>query len=361
MRLKEPFRISSGTTHERRVLLVEITERGGPTGWGECVAGETPHYSYETIDTAWLALTQWIVPSMRHRSFPDPPCLYHHLAAQIRGHAMARAAVEMAFWDLCARRQEMSLARLLGGIRPQVATGISLGLRQDVAELAHHAADAVAAGYHRIKLKIEPGRDTAVVAAVRDAVGPTTSLTVDANAAYPPTDTSALEDLDALGLDMMEQPFEADDLLSHADLQQRIATPLCLDESITTVDRAADMVRLGSGRVINIKPGRVGGHTPALAIHDYAAQHRIGVWCGGMLETGVGRAHNVALASLPHFERPGDLSPSARYWDRDIVVPEWMMTDGYLRVPFDRPGIGVDVDTGFVDALTVRRDIISMP
>jgi O-succinylbenzoate synthase len=355
MRLTEPFRISSGTTHDRRILLVEVTDRGGHAGWGECVAGETPHYSPETVDTAWLALTRWIIPSMRGRTFPEPADLFHHLTTAIRGHPMARAALEMASWDLYARLQDVPLARLVGGMQSEVPTGISLGLQESPTDLARRAIAAVAAGYKRIKLKIEPHRDHDFVAEVRAAVGPDTLLSVDANAAYQPDDTDALERLDAFGLAMVEQPFDGEDLLGHADLQRRLVTPICLDESITSVARAADAVRLGSAQFINIKPGRVGGHTAARAIHDFAANHRIGVWCGGMLETGIGRAHNVALASLPYFTHPGDLSPSARYWVRDIVTPEWTMTEGRVRVPFDRPGIGVDVDLAFVEEITDRH------
>ncbi len=355
MRLTEPFRISSGTTYHRRILLIEVIDRGGSSGWGECVAGETPHYSPETVDTAWLALTRWIIPSIRGRTFSEPADLFHHLAAVVRGHPMARAALEMAAWDLYARIQNAPLARLLGGVRPEVATGISLGLQESPAVLARRAVEALAAGYKRIKLKIEPHRDDDFVAEVRAAVGPDAILSVDANAAYRSDDTKVLEHLDRFGLAMIEQPFDGEDLLGHADLQQRLATPICLDESITSVARAADMARLGAGQFINIKPGRVGGHTAAQAIHNFAADHRVGVWCGGMLETGIGRAHNIALASLPHFTRPGDLSPSARYWIRDIVTPEWTMTAGLMRVPFDCPGIGVDVDLALVEEITDRH------
>jgi len=356
LRLKEPFRISSGVTHERRVLLVEVRDRSGVTGWGECVAGETPHYSPETVDTAWLAITRWIAPQALGRSFKDPVELFRHLARGIRGHHMARAAVEMAAWELTARLSNVPLAKLLGGVRAHVETGISLGIQESPTALADKAVGAIETGYRRVKLKISPGADVEWVSTVRDAVGPTPSLSVDANAAYHLEDTDHLKRLDEFGLTMIEQPLASDDLVRHAELQRSLETPLCLDESITGVDRAQDMVALKSGRIINIKPGRVGGLTASVGIHDVAARHGIPVWCGGMLESGVGRAHNVALASLPNFELPGDMSPSARYWDRDVVTPEWTMDRGKIEVPLDRPGMGVEVDRHFIDDITKRLE-----
>jgi O-succinylbenzoate synthase len=216
------------------------------------------------------------------------------------------------------------------------------------------AVEASSAGYRRIKLKIQPGRDVMWVAAVREAIGEGPPLSVDANAAYGLSDTNHLKQLDRFGLAMIEQPLARDDLVRHAELQRMLDTPICLDESIVSLDRAEDMMTLGAGKIINIKPGRVGGLAVSLAIHDCAARHGIPVWCGGMLESGVGRAHNIALASLPNFELPGDLSPSARYWDRDIVIPEWTMDCGQIRVPLDRPGMGVEVDRDFVDDVTQR-------
>jgi len=356
--LKEPFRISSGSTHHRRILLVRVVDRDGAEGWGECVAGESPHYSAETVDTAWLAITRWIAPLALSLRATDPAELYEAFDGRLRGHRMARAAVEMAAWDLAARRDGVALSTYLGGTRTSVPTGISLGLQETVGHLVQRATDAVAAGYRRIKVKIARGSDRELLGAVREAIGLELALTADANAAYTPGDTELLRSLDDFALAMLEQPFDPEDLLRHALLQRGLRTPLCLDESITSPARAADMIALQAGRVINIKPGRVGGHTAARAIHDIAAEHGIAVWCGGMLESGIGRAHNVALASLPHFSLPGDLSPSARYWERDIVEPAWTMRDGALTVPLDRPGIGVDVDLDLVEALTVRRDAI---
>ena len=355
LELKEPFRISSGVCRDRRVLLVELESADGVTGWGECVAGERPNYSPETVDTAWLAIQRWIVPLVLGRAFEHPSEVYGALGA-IRGHHMARAAVEMAAWELASRARGVSLAELLGGTRERVETGISLGIQEHPAQLAEKAVAARDEGYRRVKLKIAPGMDVAYVEAVRAAVGDDTPLSVDANAAYTPADTEHLRKLDAFGLVMLEQPFAPGDLVRHAVLQRSIETPICLDESITEPERAADMVVLGSGRIINIKPGRVGGFTSALAIHQVAAEHDIPVWCGGMLESGVGRAHNIALASLPNFQLPGDLSPSRRYWERDIVSPEWTMEDGLVSVPSERPGMGVDIDIDYVASLTARSE-----
>lgn len=353
--LREPFRISSGVTDTRQALIVRMRDADGAEGWGECVAGERPHYSPETVDTAWLAITQWIAPLVLGRAFSGPADVYDVLNTDIRGHRMARAAVEMAAWDLAARREGVSLSELLGGTRDAVPTGISLGLQPAPERLAELADEAVRLGYRRIKVKIAPGRDRTEIEAVRATIGSDFPLSADANAAYRPEDTDHLTDLDAFGLTMLEQPFESDDLLRHAVLQRRLRTPICLDESISSPDRAADMIALHSGKLINIKPGRVGGHTAARAIHDLATAHDVHVWCGGMLETGIGRAHNVALASLPGFELPGDLSPSARYWERDIVEPAWTMHEGMLSVPRDRLGIGVDVDLDYLDHCAVRR------
>lgn len=357
MALKETFRISSGTAHLRRIAIVEGVDADGRVGWGECVAGERPHYSPETIDTAWLALRQWILPQVVGRDFVDASAVHRLLEDALRGHRMAKACVEMACWDVQAQRGGQSLAALLGATRDQIATGISLGIHRDPQSLAYRVRAAVAEGYRRVKLKIAPGEDIEFVKAVRTAVGNDVPLMVDANSAYTPADTEHLRRFDRLGLMMIEQPLASDDLVRHAALQRQLTTPICLDESITSPDRAEDMITLGSGRVINIKPGRVGGHTAAIAIHDIAAASSVPVWCGGMLESGIGRAHNVALASLPNFVLPGDISPSSRYWDHDIVFPEWKMTDGLIAVPLDRPGLGVEVDRDHVEHLTVRREV----
>jgi len=357
--LREPFRISSGVVTDRRILLLELTDASGLRTWSECVAGETPNYSPETIDTAWLAISQWVAPRVLGARFDQPGEVYPVLEKDFRGHNMAKAAVEMGVWAIAAQRDGLPLARLIGGTRSSIATGISLGIQKSPDALVEKARGALALGYRKVKIKIMPGADVEFVRAARAALGPDAPLMADANNAYTMDDADRLAALDGLGLMMIEQPLAFDDLVRHAELQRRLETPLCLDESITSLDRAIDMHTLGSGRIVNIKPGRVGGFAQSLAIHDFCEQHGIPVWCGGMLESGVGRAYNVALASLPNFTKPGDVSPSARYWERDVVTPEWTMdAHGMVQVPMDAPGIGVAVDVGRVDDLTVRTEVV---
>ncbi len=358
--LKEPFRISSGTITERRVCVLELTTSDGITGWSECVAGEQPNYSPETIDTAWHAIREWLARRVLGVTFEHPGHVFAALDRNIRGHRMAKAAVEMGCWDVVARQRGVSLSRLLGGTRDRVPTGISIGIQQSPDALVAKARDAVAMGYRKIKVKIEPGADLAFVGAVRAALGPDLHLMADANSAYTPADAGHLKHLDPFHLIMIEQPLDREDLLRHAALQRMLETPICLDESITSLDRAADMIELRAGRIINIKPGRVGGFAVSKAIHDLCQQHGIPVWCGGMFESGIGRAHNVALASLPNFSLPGDVSPSARYWERDIVTPEWTMDgEGMVHVPVAEPGFGVAVDVDRVDDITVRLETLT--
>lgn len=357
--LREPFRISSGVTTCRRILLLESVDVDGVTAWSECVAAEHPNYSPETIDTAWMALREYVAPRVLGRTFPSASAVRGVLEEEFRGHNMAKAAVEMGMWELEARIGEIPLSGLLGGSRERIETGISIGIQPTPEALVERARTGLRQGYRRIKMKVMPGADLAFAGEVREALGPQAPLMVDANSAYTLDDIDVLRGLDTLGLMMIEQPLAWDDIVQHAALQKELATPICLDESITGVDRVRDMVALGSGRIVNIKPGRVGGLAAALAIHDLCRECGIPVWCGGMLESGVGRGYNVALASLPGFTLPGDLSPSARYWERDIVVPEWTMDpEGRIAVPLDRPGIGVEVDRDRVEDLTVRSEAL---
>lgn len=354
--LKEPFQISSGTQSHRRIVLVELRGADGATGWGECAAGESPHYSPETADTVWLAIREWVAPRVLGRSFGGPEEIHPVLEKNFRGHNMAKAAIEMAAWEMAARREGVSLSKKLGGTRDRIRVGISLGIQASPEALVGKARAALERGYRKVKIKIKPGADVEYVRAVREALGPEAPLMADANNAYTLEDVDRLVALDDLGLMMIEQPLAWDDVLRHAELQKRLKTPICLDESITSVDRAEDMITLGAGRIVNVKPGRVGGFVQSRAIHDLCEAHGIPVWCGGMLESGVGRAHNVALASLPNFTLPGDTSPSERYWEKDVVTPEWTMDrEGWMNVPVDRPGMGVEVDLNRVDDLTVRR------
>ena len=361
MSLVEPFRISSGTADLRRILLLESTDVDGVRAWSECVAGEYPYFSSETIDTAWLAIRAWLGPGILGHVFSEPSAVQSRLNEGVRGHYMAKAALEMGTWGLVAERERVSLASLLGKGRDHIQTGISIGIQDTPRQLVEKVEHALAAGYRKAKIKVQPGADVTYLEAVREALGSDAPLMADANSAYTTADFDHLAEFDRFGLMMIEQPLAWDDLVRHAALQRRLATPLCLDESITTVERLEDMLTLNSGRIVNIKPGRVGGLTVARAIHDRAADAGVPVWGGGMLESGIGRAYNVALASLPNFLLPADLSPSARYWQTDIVTPEWRMdSNGLVAVPRTRPGLGVEVDRDRVENLTVRAETLSV-
>ena len=360
--LREPFVASHGAVTARRVLLLELRDGDGCCAWSECVAMAQPSYLPDTVDTSWLAIREWIAPRVLGRRFASPAAAQQTISGGVRGHAMARAAVEMGLWGLAAVRRGVSLAELLGGERDAVETGAAIGLQSSLEELVDKVRRLVRAGYPRLKLKIRPGADLEPLAAVRQAIGDGVDLIADANSAYTLDDADHLARLDALDLAMIEQPLAWDDLRRHAELQRRLATPICLDESLTGAARVEDMLHLGSGRVVNLKPGRVGGLGEALAIHDLCRRHGLPLWCGGMLESGIGRAYNVALASLPGFTLPGDLSPSAHYFERDVVTPPWTMDDrGRVAVPREVPGIGVDVDVARIDDLTVRAETLSAP
>ncbi len=358
--LREPFRISSGTMSERRIALLELHDVSGASAWSECVADDMPNYTSETIDTAWLAMQRWIAPRVLGRTFSAPGDVFAVLEEDCRGHLMAKAAVEMGMWGVESVRAGVPLARLIGGTRATVPVGISLGIQATPAALVEKVRAALADGYRKIKLKIMPGKDVQYVRAVRDAF-PDAPLMADANNAYTLDTAEALVAMDDLQLMMFEQPLAWEDIVRHATLQKMLRTPICLDESITSLDRAQDMITLGAGRMINIKPGRVGGLAESLAIHDYCEANAVPVWCGGMLESGIGRAYNVALASLSNFHKPGDISPSARYWSEDIVTPEWTMSaDGMMTVPRTAPGLGVTVNVDRIDNLTVRAETVAI-
>ena len=351
MRLREPFEVSSGVSYDRRVLLVAL-HSDGIAAWGECVAGETPSYSYETTDTAWSILTDLILPRVAGAVMESSADLLPAFEG-IRGHPMAKAAVEMAAWDLEAKVGGGSLASLVGGSSDSVPVGVSIGLQPTDEELHRKVADYLEEGYERIKVKIKPGRDVAMLSGLRDRY-PDVPLMADANSAYSLEDLPRLRELDALDLMMIEQPLAHDDYLDHARLQSEIVTPICLDESIRSVRDAALALEIEACRIINIKPGRVGGLSSAKAIHDLCVEHNVPVWCGGMLESGVGRAHNVALAALPGFTLPGDISASRRYWTEDIVTPEFTLDGGTISVPSGL-GIGVEVREDLLAAWTVRK------
>lgn len=348
--LREPFRISSGVTDERRILLTRL-DFGGVEGVGECVAGEAPFYSAETVDTAHLVIQRYLAPALLGSTFGGPDDVGRALDRAARGHEMAKAALEMAARDAFARARGVSLAESLGGTATTVPAGVSIGIQPDIDTLLERVATFLDQGYRRIKLKIRPGRDVQVVEAVR-ARFPDTALTVDANAAYGRGDLAHLRALDALGLDYIEQPFPEDALLLHAELQRSMKTSICLDETITSPERCRDALAVEACRVVNIKPGRLGGHGPSLEVHDLCAEAGVPVWCGGMLESGIGRAHNVALASLPNMRLPGDTSASDRYWARDVVDPAFTLNaDGTVDVPTGA-GIGVEIDEDFLASIT---------
>lgn len=350
LRLKEFFEISSGGTQDRRVLLLTL-EGDGLEGWSECVASSEPSYAYETTDTAWHILTDFILPEVVGRDALGPEDVLSPVS-WIRGHGMAKASVEMAAWDMGARADGVSLAERLEGTRSAVSVGVSVGLKPTDEALHEQVAGFLDDGYARIKIKIKPGRDVDMLAGLRERY-PDVPFMADANSAYTLEDTGHLKELDALDLMMIEQPLRYDDFLEHARLQESLETPICLDESIKSVGDTELALELGSCRIINIKPGRVGGLGVSRRIHDIMRAAGLPVWCGGMLESGVGRAHNVALASLPGFTLPGDISASSRYWEHDIVSPEFEVSDGMMQVP-TAPGIGVEVDVERIEALTTR-------
>jgi len=352
MRLKAPFETSFGVTHNRRILLVEVVA-DGVSGWGEVTTGETPSYNPETTDTAWHVISDFIAPLLTGKSIASAADVATLLAG-IRGHEMAKAGVENALWDIEAQQKRLPLAKLVGGSWDEIRCGVSLGIRENPEALVKKVAEEVGNGYQRIKLKIKPGKDLEYVAAVRKEF-PETQLSVDANSAYTLEDTEHLQKLDAFHLLMIEQPLRWDDIHSHAKLQKQIETAICLDECINSVNDAQAAIESGACRIINIKLGRVGGHSSARKVHDMCWQNNIPVWCGGMLEAGVGRAHNIAMSTLPNFTLPGDVSASARYWDEDIIDPEVEVTpQGTIRVP-TTPGLGYKVKRELVEKLTVRK------
>lgn len=351
MRLVTPFSASYGTHTERRTILVELMNDSGQTGWGECVAFEEPWYTEETVETAWLILRQFLVPALAGKPIGHPsdiPALFRH----VRRHPMAKAGLETAGWDLYCKQAGVPLAKELGGVRNEVNSGVAVGLQPSEAELFRVIERYVDEGYRRVKVKIKPGADLDLIHTIRSRY-PDLPLMADANSAYGLNDIEHLVRLDAYDLMMVEQPLDADDIVDHAKLQRRLRTPICLDESIVTFDDARRALELGSCGVINVKIGRVGGLTEARRIHDLCAAQGVPVWCGGMLETGIGRAHNIALATLPGFTLPGDISASARYWERDVIVPEVTVEGGRIRVS-QEAGIGYEVDREFLASVTER-------
>lgn len=347
------FETSFGRTTARRILLAEVRGEGA-CGWGECVASENPFYSEETTETARHIIRDFIAPRLLGRDIRGADQI-HSLLDHIRWHNMAKSAVETAAWDLEARLHGRPLWRHIGGKFEEIPCGVSIGIQDSVEDLLERVQTELDAGYQRIKLKIKPGWDIEVLARVRQRF-PGIRLMADANSAYTPADAARLKELDRFHLMMIEQPLAWFDIVDHARLQAQLDTPICLDESIRNLRLAEQAMELGACRIINIKMGRVGGIGEARRIHDAARTRGIPVWCGGMLESGIGRAHNIALSTLDNFVLPGDVSASKRYWKRDVVVPPAEVTpQGAIRVS-ERPGIGCDIDLDYIESISVRKE-----
>jgi O-succinylbenzoate synthase len=353
MALKAPFETSFGIAHHRRILLVEAVVDGA-SGWGEVTASETPGYNSETTDTAWHVISDFIAPTLIGKNIAAASeC--GGLLATIRGHEMAKSGVENALWDAESQLKGMPLAKLLGGTLDEIASGVSLGIRENPQSLVRKVEEELQCGYQRIKLKIKPGKDIEYVAAVRKTF-PGIRLSVDANSAYRLEDAAHVRKLDEYKLLMIEQPLSWDDIYAHSKLQARIQSAICLDECIHNERHALTAIELNACRIINIKLGRVGGHSEARRVEQVCRMHSIPVWCGGMLETGIGRAHNIAMSTLAGFTLPGDVSASKRYWNEDIIEPEVEVSSrGTIQVP-KRPGIGYSVRRHRIEQLTVRTN-----
>lgn len=359
LQLQAPFETSFGQAFERRVLIVTVTDSDGNIGYGECTAPGAPFYSHETIDTAWTVISNYIAPMLAETKSASAAEVHDSLSA-IKGNRMAIGGVEAAIWDLEARKLGKPLWEHLGGSRSEIQCGVSIGIHKTPEILVEKVRLEVESGYQRIKLKIKPGQDIEFVSAVRSEF-PDIRLSVDANSAYElELDLEVLKKLDDFDLLMVEQPLGAGDLVDHAELQNHLKTSICLDESITCLRDAKHALKLGSCRIINIKLGRVGGHTEARRIQEFAAKRFVPVWCGGMLESGIGRAHNIAMSTLAGFSLPGDVSASARYWKEDIIDPEVMVSKtGTISAPAG-PGIGFDVKEDFLNSLVVKEEDFSV-
>lgn len=356
--LRHPFETSFGRTTRRRIMIIRAFDKQGAVGYGECTAAEDPFFNHETIDTAWLIVTHFVAPLLAAARIERAEQVSAALA-RIRGNRMAKGGVETAIWDLEARMANRPLWQHLGGTQEEIASGVSIGLQETIEKLVEKVTTEVESGYQRIKLKIKPGRDTELVKAIR-AKYPQIRLSVDANSAYTLDDLDVMKELDRYNLLMIEQPLTAGDLVDHAKLQREIKTAVCLDESITTLMDARHALELESCRIINIKLGRVGGHAEARLIQKYAMDRGVPVWCGGMLESGVGRAHNIAMSTHAGFTLPGDVSASKRYWEEDIIEPPVTVSErGTIKAPTSA-GIGYEVNEKRIESLLVRREEVRL-
>lgn len=351
------FETSFGRTYERRIILVRVEDADGAEGWGEITCGEVPGYSDEWTDSAWVTAEKILAPMVVGREVASSADIWS-LMAWARGHRMAKAGIETACWDLEAKKLGVPLWRYLGGVNQMVECGVSIGIQDTVEELLEKIRIEIEAGYKRIKIKISPTWDYDVIKAVRKEFGDIL-LMGDANSAYTLADIAKLKNLDEFGLMMLEQPLGYDDIVDHAKLQREIRTPICLDEPIKSPDDARKALELGSGKIINLKNGRVGGHTQSKLIEQTCREAGISVWCGGMLESGIGRAHNIAISTLAGYTMPGDVSASKRYWHEDIIEPEVeVSSEGTIKAP-DGPGIGFDVSQYRIKKVTVRKCVIN--
>ena len=357
MKMKAPFTTSFGTFVNKEFLLLEATDELGNKGWGESVAFDSPWYNEETYKTNWIILEDFLIPLVKGKEIEHPDEI-NELFAFIRKNNMAKAALEGAVWDLYAKRTHQTLASALGGDKKEIEVGISIGIQKSVEKLLSLIDGYVKEGYKRIKVKIKPGWDVDVIRAIRERF-PDVPLMADANSAYSLEDAALLKQLDEFNLTMIEQPLASDDIIDHATLQKQLKTPICLDESIHSLEDARKAVELGSCGIINIKIGRVGGLTESKKIQDYCESKGIPVWCGGMLESGIGRAHNVAITTLSNFIMPGDTAGSERYWERDIIDPEVIVDNGYITVP-DEPGIGYEPNLERIEKFTVNKKVYNL-
>jgi o-succinylbenzoate synthase len=351
MTMKHAFETSFGVTQERRIILVSVSSNG-VTGYGEVSCNETPGYSYETVETAWHILNDYIAPSVIGKVL-EQPADYQELIKPFRGHPFAKAGLEIALWDWFAKAANQPLWKYIGGSKTELPVGLSVGIKKSPEALAEFVLEQQALGYQRIKLKIGRGRDLTYVAAARAALGASMNLTVDANSDYTLEDTSMLQELDQYKLQYIEQPLENDDIIDHGTLAKSLQTPLCLDEPIHSAGDVRRALQMGAAKVINLKIGRVGGHLESHKIAVYCQANSLDLWCGGMLESGVGRAHNVALQTLPAFTLASDTAPSNRYWHEDIIEPEIMMEGGITK-PLNGIGIGVNLKHDLIAKLTSR-------
>ncbi len=356
MKMKSPFTTSFGTQLMREFIVVEVVDEDGTVGWGESVALLNPWYNEETMKTNWHMLEDFIIPALLGVHLEHPDEVTERLQF-IRKNNMAKSAFEGAVWDIFAKQQGQYLGQTLGGTKSEISVGISIGIQKDASMLIRMIGEYLETGYKRIKLKIKPGQDVEVVRGVRQ-VFPDVPLMVDANSSYQLRDLDHLRRLDEFNLMMIEQPLSHDDLVDHAKIQARLETPICLDESIHSAEDARKAIELGSCRIINLKIGRVGGLSESLRIHDVCREAGIPLWCGGMLESGIGRAHNIAVTTLANFTLPGDTAASSRYWDQDIIEPEVKLTDGVIQVPTNS-GIGFTVDGSTLDRYTVASKSFS--